>query len=210
MKTLAIDIGGSNLKASVLDDNRALMVDRVRVKTPVGAPPDAVVAALAELVEPLPPFERISVGFPGVVRHGVVLTAPNLGNDDWKGFKLAEALTGKLGKPTKVLNDAEMQALAVIAGHGVEMVITLGTGFGTALFVDGRRGAHLELAHHPFRKGEPTTSSWATRLASASARRSGTSGWPRPLGTSGRSRTSITSTSAGATARRSPSIWIPM
>src|SRR5262245_18458979 len=173
MKTLAIDIGGSNLKASVLDDNRALMVDRVRVKTPVGAPPDAVVAALAELVEPLPPFERISVGFPGVVRHGVVLTAPNLGNDDWKGFKLAEALTGKLGKPAKVLNDAEMQALAVIAGHGVEMVITLGTGFGTALFVDGRRGAHLELAHHPFRKGE----TYDEQLGNAARKRVGKKKW---------------------------------
>src|SRR5215510_10254532 len=104
MKTLAIDIGGTNLKASVLDEAGSLMVDRVRVKTPVGAPPEALVAALVELVEPLPAFDRISVGFPGVVRHGVVLTAPNLGNDGWKGFKLAEALTAKLGKPTRVLN----------------------------------------------------------------------------------------------------------
>jgi polyphosphate glucokinase len=154
MKTLAIDVGGSNLKASVLNEDGTLMVDRVRVETPVGAPPDAVVSALAELVAPLPAYDRVSVGFPGVVRHGLVLTAPNLDNGDWKGFKLAEALTAKLGKPVRILNDAEMQGLAVIKGQGVEMVITLGTGFGSALFVDGRRGAHLELAHHPFRKGE--------------------------------------------------------
>lgn len=177
MKTLAIDIGGTNLKASVLNEDGTLMVDRVRVKTPVGAPPDAVVTALVELVEPLPPFDRISVGFPGVVRHGTVLTAPNLGNDEWKGFKLAEALTAKLGKPAKVLNDAEMQAMAVITGQGVEMVITLGTGFGTALFLDGRRGAHLELAHHPFRKGE----TYDEQLGNAARKRIGKKRWNRRL-----------------------------
>jgi polyphosphate glucokinase len=178
MKTLAIDVGGSNLKASVLDESGALMVDRVRVTTPVGAPPDAVVGALVELVEPLPPFDRVSVGFPGVVRHGTILTAPNLGNDEWKGFKLAEALTAKLGKPVKVLNDAEMQAMAVITGHGVEMVITLGTGFGTALFLDGRRGAHLELAHHPFRKGE----TYDEQLGNASRKLIGKKKWNKRVG----------------------------
>ena len=178
MKTLAIDVGGTNLKASVLDEDGALMVDRVRVKTPVGAPPAAVVGALAELVEPLPPFDRVSVGFPGVVRHGTILTAPNLGNDEWKGFKLGEALTAKLGKPVKVLNDAEIQAMAVIKGHGVEMVITLGTGFGTALFLDGRRGAHLELAHHPFRKGE----TYDEQLGNAARKRIGKKKWNKRVG----------------------------
>ena len=178
MKTLAIDVGGTNLKASVLDEDGALMVDRVRVKTPVGAPPAAVVGALAELVEPLPEFDRISVGFPGVVRHGTILTAPNLGNDEWKGFNLAEALTAKLGKPVKVLNDAEIQAMAVVKGHGVEMVITLGTGFGTALFLDGRRGAHLELAHHPFRKGE----TYDEQLGNAARKRIGKKKWNKRVG----------------------------
>ena len=175
MKTLAIDIGGTNLKASVLDEAGALMVDRVRVKTPVGEPPGAVVDALVELVGPLPSFDRISVGFPGVVRHGAVLTAPNLGHDGWKGFKLAEALTEKLGKPARILNDAEMQAMAVIRGYGVEMVITLGTGFGTALFLDGRRGAHLELAHHPFRKGE----TYDEQLGNAARKKIGGKRWNR-------------------------------
>jgi polyphosphate glucokinase len=173
MKTLAIDVGGSHLKASVLNEDGRLTVDRVRVATPVGAKPDKIVATLAELVEPLPPFDRISVGFPGVVRNGTVLTAPNLGNDDWKGFKLAEALGARLGKPVKVLNDAEMQGMAVIKGHGMEIVITLGTGFGTALFMDGRRAPHLELSHHPFRKGE----TYDEHLGNAARKRVGNKKW---------------------------------
>lgn len=173
MKTLAIDVGGSHLKASVLNEDGRLTVDRVRVATPVGAKPDKIVATLAELVEPLPPFDRISVGFPGVVRNGTVLTAPNLGNDDWKGFKLAEALGARLGKPVKVLNDAEMQGMAVIKGHGMEIVITLGTGFGTALFMDGRRAPHLELSHHPFRRGE----TYDEHLGNAARKRVGNKKW---------------------------------
>jgi polyphosphate glucokinase len=157
----------------VLNEDGRLTVDRVRVATPVGAKPDKIVATLAELVEPLPPFDRISVGFPGVVRNGTVLTAPNLGNDDWKGFKLAEALGAKLGKPVKVLNDAEMQGMAVIKGHGMEIVITLGTGFGTALFMDGRRAPHLELSHHPFRKGE----TYDEHLGNAARKRVGNKKW---------------------------------
>jgi polyphosphate glucokinase len=173
MKTLAIDVGGSHLKASVLAEDGKPMVDRVRVETPVGASPETVVSALVELVAPLPPFDRVSVGFPGVVRNGTVLTAPNLDNDDWKGFKLAESLATRLGKPVKVLNDADMQGMAVIAGRGVEVVITLGTGFGSAVFVDGRRGAHLELAHHPFRKGE----TYDEQLGNAARKRVGKKKW---------------------------------
>jgi polyphosphate glucokinase len=174
MKTLAIDIGGSHLKASVLNEDGTPMADRVRVVTPVGAPPDNFVDAVAVLVEQLPPYDRISVGFPGVVRHGTVLIAPpNLGNAEWAGFKLAAALADKLGKPVKVINDAEMQGLAVIKGQGVEMVITLGTGFGSALFVDGRRGAHLELAHHPFRKGD----TYDGHLGNAARKHVGTKKW---------------------------------
>jgi polyphosphate glucokinase len=73
----------------------------------------------------------------------------------------------------RVLNDAEMQGLAVIKGEGVEMVITLGTGFGSSLFVDGRRGAHLELAHHPFRKGE----TYDEQLGNAARKKVGGKKW---------------------------------
>ena len=136
--TLAIDIGGTGLKASIVDENAQLLTDRVRVPTPVGAPPQQIVKVLAVMVAPLVAFDRISVGFPGVVRDGRVLTAANLGNDKWTGFALAQALEAALAKPVRVANDADLQGLAVIAGKGVEMVITLGTGFGTGLYLDGR------------------------------------------------------------------------
>jgi len=152
--TLAIDIGGTGLKASVVDEDARMLTDRVRVETPVGAPPATFVEVLAGMVAPLGAFDRVSVGFPGVVRDGRVLTAPNLGNDMWTGFELAKALEAALAKPVRVANDADLQGLAVIAGKGVEMVITLGTGFGTGLYLDGRLGPHLEIAHHPFRHGE--------------------------------------------------------
>src|SRR5215469_13204461 len=84
--TLAIDIGGTGLKASVLDADGNMVVPRVRVPTPHPSPPAVVVEALAKLVEPLPPFERVSVGFPGVVRKGKIVTAANLGQQDWQGF----------------------------------------------------------------------------------------------------------------------------
>jgi polyphosphate glucokinase len=83
-----------------------------------------------------------------------VRTAPNLGHDGWRGFDLAAALTAALGKPARVGNDADVQGLAAIRGVGVEMVVTLGTGFGTALYDNGRLCPHLEISQQPFRKGE--------------------------------------------------------
>jgi len=153
-KTLSIDIGGSGLKASVLDAEGKLVVERVRVETPVGSPPQTIVDTLARLVAPLPAFDRVSVGFPGVVRNGKILTAPNLGHKTWSGFDLGAALSKKLGRPVRIANDADTQGLGVVKGNGVEMVVTLGTGFGTGLYENGRLGPHLEIAHHPFRKGE--------------------------------------------------------
>jgi polyphosphate glucokinase len=83
-----------------------------------------------------------------------VLTAPNLGTPDWRNFPLAAALTDKVGKPVRMLNDAEVQGLGVIDGKGLECVITLGTGMGFALFQDGRPAPHLELSQHPIHKGK--------------------------------------------------------
>jgi polyphosphate glucokinase len=105
-------------------------------------------------VAQLPSADRVSVGFPGVVRRGKILTAHNLGQKAWTGFDLDLALTRKLKKPVRVLNDADIQGLGAIKGKGVEVVITLGTGVGSSLAEDGRLSTHLELAHHPFRKGE--------------------------------------------------------
>jgi polyphosphate glucokinase len=154
MRILSIDVGGSGLKAAVLNTEGEMVTERVRVKTPQPCPPDLLVDSLSELVSSLPDYDRVSVGFPGVVRKGKILTAPNLGTEMYKGFDLASALESKLGKPVRVVNDADMQGYGAIMGEGVEVVITLGTGFGSSIFVDGRLGPHLEFAHHPFRKGQ--------------------------------------------------------
>ena len=152
-RTLVIDIGGTGIKAIILDARGEPMTERVRVATPRPATPGRVLAAIAKLIEPLGAFDRVSVGFPGVVVEGVTKTAPNL-HKAWTGFRLAQVLQQKTKKPVRVLNDAGVQGYGAIEGRGVEMVLTLGTGMGCSLFVDGTYVPNLELAHHPFRDGE--------------------------------------------------------
>lgn len=151
-RTLAIDIGGSGCKALVLDPKGEPVTERLRILTPEVPTPRAVMGVLAELAGMQGEFERISAGFPGVVVAGEILTAVNL-HDDWVGFNLAEALEELTGKPARVANDADIQGLGVIEGRGVEMALTLGTGMGSSLFVDGRLVPNLEFGHHPFKKG---------------------------------------------------------
>jgi polyphosphate glucokinase len=164
--TLAIDVGGTGLKASVLSATGEMVADRVKVATTYPMPPDALVAALTKLVKPLPESDRVSCGFPGMVRSGHVLSAPHFVTKSgpgtavdqdlfkaWSDFDLASALETSLGKPTKVANDADVQGAAVVKGKGLELVLTLGTGFGSAVFMDGQLLPHLELAHQPFRRG---------------------------------------------------------
>ena len=149
-RTLAIDIGGTGIKAALLDDVGNMIGERQRVPTPPKpVAPEDLVRAIDEVVAPLRPFERVSVGFPGYVRGGRVLTAPNLGTETLAGFDLQTVLAEHLGKPVRVLNDADVQGFGAIKGQGVEMVLTLGTGAGTAIFRDGEIMPHLELAHHP-------------------------------------------------------------
>jgi polyphosphate glucokinase len=151
-RTLAIDIGGSGLKAVVLDADGKVINDRIRIPTPHKATPQKVLAAVQDLAKQQGDFDRISAGFPGVVKDGVVYTAPNLGSG-WNGFDLAKGLEKKLKRPARVANDADVQGLGDVSGNGLELVITLGTGFGSVLFSNGTR-IHMELAHHPFRKGK--------------------------------------------------------
>ena len=150
--TLAIDIGGTRLKAGLMSTTGTMIGEAVRTDTPKPARPDIVVEMLGDLIRPLGAFDRVSVGFPGVVRHGEILTAPNLGTPAWQGYRLAATLAEKFGKPTRVLNDASVQGLGVIGGTGLEIVITLGTGMGFAMFSEGRLLPHLELSQHPVRK----------------------------------------------------------
>lgn len=152
-RTLSIDIGGSGIKVIVLDTAGIAQTERARVETPHPAKPEAVMAAISELTHKQGDFDRVSVGFPGVVRRGVTETAVNL-TPDWIGFDLGTALKERLAKPVQVVNDADMQGMGAISGQGVELVITLGTGFGSALFVEGLLVPNLEMGHHEFRKGE--------------------------------------------------------
>lgn len=151
-KFLSIDIGGSHIKATVLDDQGAMQMAYDKIPTPIPANAENVVNAIKKLVSGFPSYDKVSVGFPGYVKEGVIKTAPNLGNDYWKDFDLSKKLEKELGKPTRVVNDADMQGLGLVSGKGLEMVVTLGTGFGTALLVDGQLMPHLELAHHPIAK----------------------------------------------------------
>jgi polyphosphate glucokinase len=151
--TLGVDIGGTNIKASILDRHGGLVADQVRAPTPSRAAPQAVLDAIEKLARELPAFHRISVGFPGVVKGGSVVTAPNLGTEYWAGFKLIEALSMKYSVPVRMLNDAAVQGLGVVEGRGLECVITLGTGVGCALFRNRRLLLHLELGQMRGRKG---------------------------------------------------------
>jgi len=186
--TLAIDVGGTGLKATVLDASGTPEHERVRVPTTYPCRPQDLVDQLASLIEPLPAFDRVSVGFPGVLRGGVVRTAPTfettagLGSDidpdlvaAWHGFDLAGALAARLGSPCRVANDADVQGAGAAAGPGLQLVITLGTGLGSAVFRDGRLALHLELAHHPIKDGE----TYNSYLGDAARKRVGNEKWNR-------------------------------
>ncbi|MBW8874920.1 MAG: ROK family protein [Acidobacteria bacterium] len=149
--TFCLDIGGTGIKGFTADAADRPTSERVRLETPRPARPDAVLAVIAEIVKQMPPFNRVAAGFPGVVVKGQTLTAPNL-DPAWEGFPLAAALEKLTGKPARVANDAGVQGLAVIEGLGTELVLTLGTGMGFALYIDGHYVPNIEMAHHPFRK----------------------------------------------------------
>jgi polyphosphate glucokinase len=165
-RTLSFDIGGTGLKASVLSRDGDLLHTPVRTPTPYPLRPEHLVASLVELASGLPSYQRISAGFPGMVRAGRLLSAPHFVSPAgpggkpsheleiaWADFQLQDALSSALGKPCRVANDADVQGSALVDGEGLEFVITLGTGVGTAMFWRGKLAPHIELAHHPLGKG---------------------------------------------------------
>lgn len=148
-RTLAIDIGGTGIKTMLLDASGKPITDRLRAKTPSPSNPKAIIAIISDFAAKLGDFDRVSVGFPGVIKKGVVYTAANL-DKKWIKFDFAGALSKELGKPVRVANDAVVQGLGAVKGLGVELVITLGTGMGAALYLEGRPIPSLEMGHHPF------------------------------------------------------------
>jgi polyphosphate glucokinase len=186
--TLAIDVGGSGIKASVLDDVGQMEQDRVRIPTPYPLSPQKLITVIVDLVKPLPVYDRVSLGFPGMVRHGRILSAPHFVSPDgpggvpvpklvaaWESADLEADLARALGKPTKVANDADVQGSAVVAGQGLELVLTLGTGVGTAFFHDGHLLPHFEFSHTPFRKG----GTYNEQLGESARQNVGTKKWQR-------------------------------
>ncbi|WP_414585600.1 ROK family protein [Scytonema sp. PCC 10023] len=176
IRTLSVDIGGSGVKVLVLDITGKPLTERARTQTPQPPKPQVVIDAIVALAATQGEFHRVSVGFPGVVRAGVTETAANL-DPEWIGFDLATALSKRLNNPVRVINDADMQGLGSISGKGVELVITLGTGFGSALFVDGKLVPNLEMGHHEFRKGE----TYEEQLGRATLEKVGEKKWNRRL-----------------------------
>lgn len=185
--TLSFDIGGTGLKASVLSNHGELLHEPVRVPTPYPLRPEQLVTVLGKLTDGLPEYQRASAGFPGMVRAGLVLSAPHFISPNgpggrpsaaleraWHRFDLQGALSGALGKPCRVANDADVQGAALVKGQGLELVITLGTGVGTALFWEGRLAPHLELAHHPLSK---KGASYNEVLGDAARKKAGAKRW---------------------------------
>lgn len=162
---LCIDVGGSAIKGATVDSDGALVAERVRVPTPYPLSPETLIEVIAAVARRSPPANRVAIGFPGMVRSGVVLSAGNLPRlagprseispalvAAWERFPLADRIGAELGVPTRIGNDADVQGLAAIRGTGLEVVLTLGTGMGFAQFHDGVLAPHLELGHHPLRK----------------------------------------------------------
>jgi len=145
------------------------------MKTPQPCPPKLLIATLKSLIQPLGGFDCVTIGFPGYVKRGRVITAPNLGSAAWAGFGLEAAMAKALKRPVRLRNDADVQGLAVIKGKGLELVATLGTGLGTAWFADGRLLPHMELAHMPIHDDKD----FDAFIGEAARKRIGNKSWNR-------------------------------
>ncbi|EEH64691.1 ROK family protein [Gleimia coleocanis DSM 15436] len=164
--TLAVDCGGGGIKASVLDAHGMMVTPAVRTPSPYPLPPELLVETIKYLASQLPDFDRITVGMPGMIRHGVVVATPHYITKDgprskvlpelvpqWQLFDMRKAVQDALGKPTLVLNDAEVAGAGAVTGTGLEMIITLGTGLGNAVFDGGCLAPHVEISQGPVRWG---------------------------------------------------------
>lgn len=187
--TLAIDCGGGGIKASVLDGAGTMRARPLREPTPYPLPPALFVKTLLDLGGRLPTADRVTVGMPGMLRHGVVVATPHYVTRagprsrvdpdllaEWSGFDARTAVADAFGVPALVLNDAEVHGAGVVAGTGLELVLTLGTGLGSAVFDGGVLAPHLELSHAPVRWGTTYDTYVGSRSAAASATRSGPAG----------------------------------
>lgn len=150
---LSVDVGGTSIKACILSPKGDSLSEYKKIATPKNSKPEVVIEVISQLVKELDQeFGKVSIGFPGYVKNGIVHTAPNLAKDKWIQIDLAQQISDLLNKPVRLINDADQAALGIVSGEGFEIVLTVGTGFGTALVYDGELFPHFELAHFPVSK----------------------------------------------------------
>ncbi|MCL1799763.1 MAG: ROK family protein [Promicromonosporaceae bacterium] len=165
MNTLVVDCGGTGIKSAILNDDGAVTAGPVRVPTPYPLPPTLLAATIYQIgVELGGSFERATIGMPGMIRDGVVVytphyitvSGPHSAVDPqlaslWDHLDFGQLASEWLGVPVRVLNDAELHGFGVITGSGLELVLTFGTGLGSAWYYDGELAPHLEISHAPVR-----------------------------------------------------------
>ena len=144
LRTLAIDVGGSGVKCALLDARGRMASAKLREDTPKRFTPSQLLALIERMAAQMPRYDRVAVGIPGIVHRDIVYSLPASKSRAFKRFELGARLSDRLGARARVTNDAAMHGLAAIRGTGLEMVITLGTGLGTALFIDGVLSAHYQ------------------------------------------------------------------
>ena len=166
LRTLAVDCGGGGIKTSLLDEGGFQIGQAQRTALRYPLSPEDLLGIVAQHAEHTEGFERITLGMPGMIRHGIVVYTPHYIRKAgphtkvlpelaaaWDHLDMRRALEIRFGVPALVLNDAEVAAAGVVSGSGVELVITLGTGLGNALIDNGRLAPHLEISHAPMRWG---------------------------------------------------------
>ncbi len=164
MVIMGIDVGGSGIKGVPVNTETGEFVgERFRLATPEGAKPDDVADTITDLVQHFNWDGPIGVGFPAVVRGGIVYTAANI-HESWIGTNIEKLLLKKTGCPAYVLNDADAAGMAEMKfgvgrkhPRGVVFMVTIGTGLGTALFVDGKLLPNTELGHIEIRGKDAET-----------------------------------------------------
>ena len=175
---IGVDVGGSGIKAGVVDIEAGKLVsDRLRVDTPKPSTPPAVVAVVRELVDRLDEPGTVGIGFPSVIRHGVVYTANNI-DKSWIGVNALEMFEDAIGREIMLINDADAAGLAECrygaarGVSGVVLVLTFGTGIGSALFLDGKLIPNTEAGQLELNGARPAETKY-----SAKARRRDNLSW---------------------------------
>ena len=153
MQALGIDIGGSGIKGAPVNiETGELLADRLRIKTPKGAKPNPVAEVVAEIAHSFQWTGPIGVGFPAPIKHGIAMMAANV-SQKWVGINADELLTSVTGCPCRVGNDADVAGMAEMAfgagkgQMGSVIMLTLGTGIGSAIYYTGHLVPNTEFGH---------------------------------------------------------------